>query len=95
MPPGVTVVPLPPCSPELNPAEHAGQLLRTATTNRVLGGPAEMERVIEKEMALVGPTRPVSAPWSATTRCILKLTLPSKTERPVFHLEWDHTTSHK
>lgn len=51
LPPGVTVVPLPPYSPELNPAEHVGQLLRTATANRVFGNLAEMERVIEKEMA--------------------------------------------
>lgn len=51
LPPGVSVVPLPPYSPELNPAEHVGQLLRTATANRVFATLPDMERAIEKEMA--------------------------------------------
>ena len=50
LPPGITVLPLPPYSPELNPVEHVGSLLRTATANRVFATLAEQEAAIEREM---------------------------------------------
>ena len=50
LPAGVSVVPLPPYSPELNPVEHVGSLLRTATANRVFATLAQQEAAIEQEM---------------------------------------------
>lgn len=45
-PANVFLLPLPPYSPELNPVERVGALLRSATANRVFADLAEMEAVI-------------------------------------------------
>jgi transposase len=50
LPEGIRVLPLPAYSPELNPAEHVGSMLKMATANRVFETLPEMEAAIEQEM---------------------------------------------
>lgn len=50
VPPKVLLLPLPPYSPELNPVERVGSLIRTATGNRVYTSLEAMEGAIEKEL---------------------------------------------
>lgn len=50
LPPNVRMLNLPPYSPELNPVEHVGSLLRAATGNRVFASLEEMEAAIETEL---------------------------------------------
>ena len=50
IPANVLLLPLPPYSPELNPVERVGSLIRTATGNRVYTSLDSMEGAIEKEL---------------------------------------------
>ena len=50
VPANVLLLPLPPYSPELNPVERVGSLIRTATGNRVYTSLDSMEGAIEKEL---------------------------------------------
>ena len=50
LPANVVVLPLPPYSPELNPVERGGLLLRAATANRVFPALAAMEAAITEEL---------------------------------------------
>lgn len=50
VPENVRLLPLPPYSPELNPVERVGDLIKDATGNRVFGSLKEMEAAIEKEI---------------------------------------------
>jgi transposase len=50
LPANVRLLPLPPYSPELNPVEHVGDLLKDATANRVFATLAAQEAAIEKEL---------------------------------------------
>lgn len=51
LPENVRLLPLPPYSPELNPVERVGDLIKDATGNRVFGSLEEMEKAIEKEIS--------------------------------------------
>ncbi len=50
LPENVRVLPLPPYSPELNPVERIGDLIRDATGNRVFATLRQMEDAIEAEL---------------------------------------------
>ena len=50
LPDNVRMLPLPPYSPELNPVERIGDLIKDATGNRVFGDLRQMEDVIESEL---------------------------------------------
>lgn len=50
LPENMRLLPLPPYSPELNPVERVGDLIRDATGNRVFGSLKDMEKAIEKEI---------------------------------------------
>ena len=50
VPANVRLLPLPPYSPELNPTERVGDLIKDATGNRVFRDLAQMEAVIETEL---------------------------------------------
>ena len=62
LPEGIRVLPLPAYSPELNPAEHVGSMLKMATANWVFETLPEMEAAIEQKMRPLWNTRPASAP---------------------------------
>lgn len=51
LPQNVRLLPLPPYSPELNPVERVGDLIRDATGNRVFTTLEDMEKAIEAEIA--------------------------------------------
>ena len=59
VPKNVRLLPLPPYSPELNPVERIGDLIKDATANRVFGSLQAMESAIETEI------RPL---WSSPQR---------------------------
>ena len=50
LPPNVRLLPLPPYSPELNPVERIGDLIKEATANRVFQTIQDIERAIESEI---------------------------------------------
>lgn len=50
LPAGMTLLPLPPYSPELNPVEHVGSFIRAATANRAFESLEQMEAAIENEL---------------------------------------------
>ena len=50
MPENVRLLPLPPYSPELNPVERIGDLIKDATGNRVFADLEALERAIEAEL---------------------------------------------
>jgi len=50
VPANVRLLPLPPYSPELNPAERVGDLIKDATGNRVFKTLPELEAAIETEI---------------------------------------------
>jgi hypothetical protein len=50
VPVNVRLLPLPPYCPELNPVEHVGSLIRTATANRVFESLEAMELAIEDRL---------------------------------------------
>jgi hypothetical protein len=50
LPQNVRVLPLPPYSPELNPAEHVGGIIRTATANRTFASLEAMEATLEEHL---------------------------------------------
>jgi hypothetical protein len=50
LPENVRLLPLPPYSPELNPVEHVGSLIRTATANRTFASLPAMEAAIEETL---------------------------------------------
>ena len=50
LPPNVRLLPLPPYSPELNPVERIGDLIKDATANRVFPSLRALEDVIETEL---------------------------------------------
>lgn len=50
VPDNVRLLPLPPYSPELNPVERVGDLMKDATGNRVFASMEELEQAIEKEL---------------------------------------------
>jgi hypothetical protein len=50
LPDNVRILPLPPYSPELNPVERIGDLIKDATGNRVFGDLRQMEDVMELEL---------------------------------------------
>jgi hypothetical protein len=50
LPPQVVLLPLPPYSPELNPVEQVGLLLRAATANRAFADLEAMEAAIATEL---------------------------------------------
>lgn len=50
LPPNMRIINLPPYSPELNPVEHVGSLLRAATGNTVFATLDKMEARIEDEL---------------------------------------------
>lgn len=51
VPENIRLLPLPPYSPELNPAERVGDLIKDATGNRVFADLHKMESAIEAELA--------------------------------------------
>lgn len=51
VPHNVRLLPLPPYSPELNPVERVGDLMKDATGNRVFESLEQMEKTIEKEIS--------------------------------------------
>lgn len=50
VPANVRLLPLPPYSPELNPAERVGDLIKDATGNRVFATLSQLEAAIEAEL---------------------------------------------
>ena len=50
IPANVRLLPLPPYSPELNPAERVGDLIKDATGNRAFATLSELEAAIEAEL---------------------------------------------
>ena len=50
LPPNLHLLPLPPYSPELNPVERVGTLIRAATANRAFPTLEAMEAAIENEL---------------------------------------------
>lgn len=56
LPENVRLLPLPAYSPELNPVERIGDLIKDATGNRVFGSMEELEAAIERELRPVWET---------------------------------------
>lgn len=54
VPEGVTLVPLPPYSPELQPAEHLWPLIDVAVANRVFASLDELEAVLGARIRILG-----------------------------------------
>jgi hypothetical protein len=50
LPENVRLLPLPPYSPELNPVEHVGSLIRAATANRTFASLQAIESAIEDQL---------------------------------------------
>ena len=50
IPANVRLLPLPPYSPELNPVERIGDLIKDATSNRVFASLEQLEEAIEHEL---------------------------------------------
>ncbi|MEI9896611.1 MAG: transposase [Chthoniobacter sp.] len=72
LPANVRLLPLPAYSPELNPVERVGGLIRTATANRVFVDLPAMEAAIQEALRPLGPIRPASVPSSEKAGCSLK-----------------------
>ena len=68
----VRLLPLPPYSPELNPVERVGDLIKDATDSRVFGSLEEMEQAIETEISPLWLLRSGCARWLATAGSALK-----------------------
>lgn len=54
VPEGLTLVPLPPYSPELQPAEHLWQLIDEPVVNRVVDSLEELEAILGERIRVLG-----------------------------------------
>lgn len=85
LPANVRVLLLPPYSPELNPVEHIGDLLKDATANRAFRDLAQQEAAIVKELTGLWdhPARVHAMVGEGTVRTQVNATSPL--DRPVFN----------